>query len=135
MSPEERKSWVDRGLKDPVKAYRQHAVNAGQRGIPFEMTFAQWWAIWEPHYEQRGRSKGQMVMCRTGDQGGYSAGNVRVDTSQSNAREAKEVRQAETRAVSDVSWMHQRFNYGMDYFRSRIREEERAEAGLDEDED
>lgn len=91
MTKEERKAWVARGYRDPVQAYRTHAASAAQRGIEFKLTFDQWWALWEPHYPQRGRNVGQKQMCRTGDTGAYEAGNVRIDTVQGNADERSQV--------------------------------------------
>lgn len=87
MNREARAAWVARGFKDPVKAYRTHAADAGMRGIEFRLTFDEWWSYWEPHYTERGRGAGQKCMCRTGDKGAYEVGNVRIDTNKANAEE------------------------------------------------
>lgn len=87
LANEERAAWVERGHQDPVRAYKVHANNAAQRGIAFELTFEEWWGMWEPHYERRGLAIGCMVMCRDGDVGPYAVGNVRIDTNLENARE------------------------------------------------
>ncbi|HDR8927874.1 hypothetical protein [Burkholderia vietnamiensis] len=77
-----------RGLRDPLKAFRHHRYAAASRGIAFELTFAQWWGLWEPHYHLRGTRSGQMVMARRGDVGPYAIGNVSIKTSRANHREA-----------------------------------------------
>lgn len=77
-----------RGLRDPLKAFRHHQYAASARGIAFELTFAQWWELWEPHYDLRGTRSGQMVMARRGDVGPYAVGNVSIKTSRANHREA-----------------------------------------------
>lgn len=71
----------------PLMRYRQQRAQAKRRGIPFELTFEQWWSLWEPHFDRRGAVKGAMQMCRTRDQGGYTQGNVRIDTVEANHAE------------------------------------------------
>lgn len=71
----------------PRMRYRQHKASAKARGIDFDMTFEEWWAIWEPYYERRGRTVGAMHMCRKADAGGYTVGNVRIDTMEANHAE------------------------------------------------
>jgi hypothetical protein len=88
MTKQEREEWVARGHKDPYTAFREHIKSATARGIPFRMSFEQWWELWEPHYEKRGRSTGQMCMCRHLDAGAYEVGNVRIDYNRSNKAEA-----------------------------------------------
>lgn len=87
MNREQRKAWVQRGFKDPVAAFREHIYGAKERGIPFRMSFEDWWEMWEPHYEKRGTRQGQMCMCRHLDQGAYEVGNVRIDLNKSNHQE------------------------------------------------
>lgn len=67
--------------------YAQHKKHAKERGIEFEFTFDEWWAIWEPHWEKRGTHKDQLGMCRTHDKGPYRVDNVRLDTPKGNAAE------------------------------------------------
>jgi hypothetical protein len=69
MSPEERKKWVARGFQDPKRAYLQNIGSARKRGIEFKLTFDEWWALWEPHYEKRGQHIDCMALCRTKDKG------------------------------------------------------------------
>jgi hypothetical protein len=71
-------------MRVPRKKYSEHKSRAKRRGIAFEMTFQQWWAIWQDRYDDRGVLKHQLGMCRTRDEGGYSPGNVRLDTPKGN---------------------------------------------------
>jgi hypothetical protein len=61
-------------------AYKVHKANAKHRSILFELTFAEWWAIWQAsgHWHERGCKKGQYVMARFGDIGPYAAENVKI---------------------------------------------------------
>lgn len=68
--------------------YEQHKQSASQRGIEFDLTFDEWKSIWGLHIANRGRNKGQLVMARQKDEGGYSKGNVRIATHSENVREA-----------------------------------------------
>lgn len=74
-------------MDEPRKKYAQHKANAQRRGIEFDITFEEWWAIWEPRYAERGPYRGQLGMCRTRDEGAYRPGNVRLDTPRNNSRE------------------------------------------------
>ena len=67
--------------------FQQHRANAKQRGIEFDLTFDEWWAIWEPHFHNRGSASTQFNMCRTRDEGAYRTGNVRIDTARANHAE------------------------------------------------
>jgi hypothetical protein len=92
MSREElesvRASAEARGLPDPLRAFRQHKAGAAKRGIGFDLSFSEWWGIWEAHYHNRGTRSGQMVMARMGDVGPYAVGNVSIKTSIANVRES-----------------------------------------------
>jgi len=58
--------------------YISHKINAKQRGVPFEISFEDWYKIWHKsgHWEKRGNKKGCYVMCRISDSGAYKTGNV-----------------------------------------------------------
>ena len=71
----------------PSGRYYVHKVNAGRRKIPFDLTFEEWWSLWEPHWSED--NYGKLCMCRTKDEGHYSVDNVRIDTWQNNYREAR----------------------------------------------
>lgn len=82
-----RRAALERCGVDPYIKFLSHRNGAAARGIEFEMTFEEWWAIWEPRFADRGRKVGQVVMCRAGDEGPYRTGNVRIDTVTANHRE------------------------------------------------
>lgn len=70
--------------------YLEHKGSAKRRGIPFKLTFDEWWNIWEQSgkWEQRGKCKGQYVMSRYKDQGAYEVGNVFIQLHEDNVRDA-----------------------------------------------
>lgn len=72
----------------PKFKYHVHKNGAKRRGIEFNLTFEQWWELWEPYWESRGKQKDSLVMCRVGDSGNYEVGNVYIDTYSKNSREA-----------------------------------------------
>jgi hypothetical protein len=61
--------------------------DAKKRGIPFLLTFEEWWAVWlaSSKWDQRGKLAGQYVMARLGDRGPYEVGNVYICTTTQNA--------------------------------------------------
>lgn len=71
------------------RAFQGHKDTATQRGIPFLLTFEEWWEIWQQsgHWHQRGRKRGQYCMARCGDRGAYEASNVRIVTIAQNHAE------------------------------------------------
>jgi hypothetical protein len=71
--------------------WREQRYNADHRGIPFELTLADWLSIWigSGHYHQRGRRSGQYVMSRPGDTGPYSVDNVTIVLAQANLDEGR----------------------------------------------
>lgn len=60
------------------KAFREQRTNASARKVEWNLTFWEWWHIWQESgkWEQRGRGAGQYCMCRHGDVGAYERGNV-----------------------------------------------------------
>jgi hypothetical protein len=87
-----KRTWYcpDHGHQYPLQCYQSHKNRAALRGIPFLMTFEEWWGVWEQsgHWHERGSLRGQYVMARHGDKGGYEVGNVKIITSEENSREA-----------------------------------------------
>lgn len=69
----------------PKGKYVSHKKNARVKGIPFLLSFEEWWTLWHKHWEDRGQ--GKLVMCREGDSGAYEVGNVRIDSQSNNAKE------------------------------------------------
>lgn len=64
----------------PELKFQWQRARAKRRGIPWQMTFEQWWAIWSASglWEKRGRNVGCYVMARNGDAGPYAVGNVSI---------------------------------------------------------
>ena len=71
-------------------AYRNHKNSAAARGIQFDLSLGQWWAIWQAsgHAHERGRGKGKYCMSRMSDAGGYVLGNVHIQPCVENSRDA-----------------------------------------------
>jgi len=70
-----------------IKFYQQKG-RAKERGISFDLTFEEWWGIWQKsgRWEERGCRKGQYVMARNGDIGSYAIGNVSIIKHEENSR-------------------------------------------------
>lgn len=98
MSREElaaiRESVRSRGLPDPYRAFASQANGAWLRGIGWELSFAQWWTIWEQYYHLRGTGKNGLCMGREGDEGPYAVGNVYLTTNLGNLRDYHKSRRA-----------------------------------------
>lgn len=64
---------------------------AKRRGIKFNLTFEEWWNIWEKSgkWKQRGCKKGQYVMSRINDSGPYDIDNVFIQQHSDNISEAQ----------------------------------------------
>ena len=79
------------GRNIPLHKYSQHKGNAKLRGVPFLLTFEEWWSIWQEsgNWEQRGARRGQYVMARYGDTGPYAVGNVRICLARENYDEVE----------------------------------------------
>tara|TARA_R110000744_G_scaffold343198_1_gene448411 strand:+ start:100 stop:537 length:438 start_codon:yes stop_codon:yes gene_type:complete len=86
------KAWREDNPK--YYAFGTQRQNAKTRGIPFHFSFEGWWEVWgtSGKWEQRGKGADKYCMCRTGDEGPYEYGNVRVDTNENNLAESREIR-------------------------------------------
>lgn len=73
----------------PRGAYVRQRQRARQRGVAWELTFDQWWKIWEDSglWKCRGNWVGGAVMMRNGDTGPYAVGNVRIGSHTENVVE------------------------------------------------
>jgi hypothetical protein len=82
--------------------YSSQRNMALDRGIGWELTFADWWHIWETsgHYAQRGRRRGEYVMARIGDTGPYAVGNVEIITCSQNVKDARARDERDGRGIS-----------------------------------
>jgi hypothetical protein len=68
------------------QAYRTHRNNASARGIPFLLTYDEWFKIWinSGHLAERGRRRDQYCMARPNDVGPYTIDNVIIITNAEN---------------------------------------------------
>jgi hypothetical protein len=79
--------------------YSCQKSKAKHRGIDFQLTFEEWWDIWQQSgkWNERGFRKGQYVMSRKNDIGPYAIGNVFIQLSEDNHKQV--VLSNETRLV------------------------------------
>lgn len=93
-----------------TSAYTTQRNNANKRGIPWQMTFAEWWGVWERSgkFHLRGRHLGGWVMARHGDLGPYSVENVAICTHSENAKTAQShaSRRAATATIKHTKRRH-----------------------------
>lgn len=81
---------LEQYLTIPHRARRQfHCAldGAQRRGIPFLMTYWEWWCVWRDSgcWPERGRYRDNYAMGRHGDEGPYAVGNVAIITVHENA--------------------------------------------------
>ena len=69
--------------------FNAHKSNAKRRGVEFLLTFEQWVDIWSESgkWDERGRGADKYCMCRIGDKGAYSVGNVFIGQGKHNVRD------------------------------------------------
>ena len=89
---------IPRGAR---RKYGEHKRSAQQRGIPFLLSFEQWWRIWQKsgHWDQRGAT---YVMSRPMDTGPYAVGNVAIVTSARNAADRDKRKRAAAAGVYQI---------------------------------
>ncbi len=77
-------------LKSPRGCWVVQKSNAKRRGIPWELSFEDWWEIWEQSgkWKERGRKADDYVMSRKQDIGGYAKDNVVIIKSKNNSAES-----------------------------------------------
>lgn len=77
-----------------VDAFNRQKCSAGKRGIGWNMSLGEWWAIWRESgkWEQRGRGRGKYHMARNRDAGTYAPENVRIILCEDNLAEENEMR-------------------------------------------
>jgi hypothetical protein len=78
--------YRERHNREPVFLFKAHQANARSRGIPFLLTFEEWWGLWQASgkWDQRGNTSQQYCMARRGDVGGYEIDNVEIVTNFKN---------------------------------------------------
>lgn len=70
----------------PLYKYNYQKRHAASRGLTFNLTFEEWWSIWETSgkYSERGKKPHQYCMSRHKDSGGYDVGNVYISQVSAN---------------------------------------------------
>lgn len=73
----------------PKGIYTRQRANARRREIPFDLSFEDWWKLWEDsgQWDNRGVGRNKSCMSRINDEGGYSLGNVEIKTQWENRQE------------------------------------------------
>jgi hypothetical protein len=90
----------------PKRRFQLHCSNSKRRGIGFNLTFEEWWDIWQSSgfWHLRGNRKGQYVMSRYQDQGDYEVGNVFIQLFENNFREVSiRPKSSETKAKMSLA--------------------------------
>ena len=87
-----------------TSAYMRHRENSKKRAIPFNLTLAQWWAVWQASgkFHLRGTGRGKYCMSRIRDDGPYALGNVHVQLNEENGREAVAKWEGKTKPIRGV---------------------------------
>lgn len=70
--------WKDENPKKYAFLGQRHTSK--QRGVEFNLTFAEWVAFWGDDFHLRGIRNENLQMCRYGDVGAYEVGNIYKDT-------------------------------------------------------
>lgn len=98
-------------LRRARKRFLDHSYRAKGRGVPFLLTFEEWFHIWKAsgHWHESGTRRGQYNMARYGDKGGYEVGNVRIITAEENVAEAwrcpeRQIQKIQNRVRTQKLW-------------------------------
>jgi len=76
----------------PLNRYGEHMYNAMKRGVEWNISFKDWWDVWQQsgHWHERGNSAMDYCMGRVRDTGPYQAGNVYITTNTENCSKSLE---------------------------------------------
>ncbi len=82
--------YIKEYQKTPKGKFVRQKANARRCGIPWELSFEEWWKIWEDSgkWEERGKTSLDYVMARKLDAGGYSVDNVHIISSRKNSADS-----------------------------------------------
>ena len=61
-------------------AYGYHRVTSTLRGETWALTWPQWRDTWLPHWDQRGRSRDSLCLCRKDVVGAWEINNIEIIT-------------------------------------------------------
>jgi hypothetical protein len=109
--------WARKSTIYPWAAYRMQRKNAIATGKGWEITFPEWWQVWQESgkWELRGRGQGY-CMARYGDSDPYSLKNVYICTIGQNFSDSYLVNSARSRLWKNPKFLkakgyHKRGNY------------------------
>lgn len=128
--------------RTPIFAFRRQRQNARARGIEWNLTLAQWWAIWgfSGKWSKRGLGRDRYVMSRHSDTGPYSVENCFIQESTDNNSDTphktnglpKGVRRVPTKSVRSAKhsryWATKMINGNQTYLGRFDTAEEASEA-------
>jgi hypothetical protein len=94
------RNMSEKRIDTPIHKFSQQRMNALTRNIEWDLTLWEWWQIWNESgkYSQRGKEKGQYVMARYGDHGGYTKENSYITTAEENIKDGYAARKGTRRA-------------------------------------
>jgi DNA-binding CsgD family transcriptional regulator len=74
----------------PAQCYLRQRESSHKRGIAWEITFPEWWRVWQESgkWPERGRGRDKYCMSRIGDRGPYRADNVAIVTNAQNSSDS-----------------------------------------------
>lgn len=77
--------------KTPKGKFGVIKQRAKQRGIPFLLSFEEWFSIWSKsgYWDSRGRTIDKYNMCRINDTGAYEIGNVYIAPHTQNIKDSQ----------------------------------------------
>ena len=82
---ERERKWI----ATPKGQFSIQKRKAKQRKIEWQLSFDEWWNIWQEsgHWEERGAERGKYCMSRKNDIGPYAVGNVYINLFEMNNKE------------------------------------------------
>jgi len=83
-----RAEYLKKRYATPAAKYSAQKANAKFRKIEWNLTFTEWWGVWEPHWDERG-NKGGAWLCRVVEPGPYSKENVYIGTAKTNSQDRR----------------------------------------------
>ena len=75
-------------MSSPRTKFNTQRRQAKARGIPFCLSFDEWWGLWAASGKWALRARNGYCMCRVGDSGGYAVGNVFIARAAQNVSDA-----------------------------------------------
>jgi hypothetical protein len=88
------------------KCWIQQKAAAKQRRVPFQLSYEEWFAIWQHsgRLHRRGTMSGNYVMGRQGDAGGYASSNVLIIPHGQNVRDGRANWKARQLTAASSDW-------------------------------